>query len=163
MPVVSFLTLTRLSCESGSTRQASNQLPSTWLLLSRYTTTHGSTMTKRLGLPGISLQIEECTQCGETLGESMAMRLAHVLHIFSLFPFPFPFLRFRVFQLPVFLLRGLSAPCSLVFFHCEVTCPFSLHFLLVRSVCSTSSSRFWAISNLQRLLKSSLQKLVGCL
>ena len=65
----------------------------------------GSTMTKRLCLPGISLRIEECTQCGassgssETLGESMAMRLAHVLQIFWLFPFPFP--RFRVFQLPL--------------------------------------------------------------
>ena len=91
-------------------RQASSQLPSTWLLLSRYTTTRGSTMTKRLGLLGISVRIEECTQCGassgssETLGESMAMRLAHVLQNFWLipfpFPFPFPFPRFRVFQLP---------------------------------------------------------------
>ena len=77
-------------------------MPSTWLLLSRYTTTRGSTMPKQLCLPGISLLIEECTQCGassgssETLGESikiiesydsviygesMAMRLAHVLQI----------------------------------------------------------------------------------
>ena len=40
-------------------------------------------------LPGISLQIEECTQCGassglsETLGESMAIRLADIHHIFQ--------------------------------------------------------------------------------
>ena len=59
------------------TSHASSQLLSTWLLLSRYTTTRGSTMTKRLCLLGISLRIEECTQCGassgssETLGESM--------------------------------------------------------------------------------------------
>ena len=65
-------------------------------------------MTKRLCLPGVTSRIEECTQCGassgsyETLGESMALRLAHVLQIFWLFPFPFPFPfpRFRVFQLP---------------------------------------------------------------
>ena len=86
------------------TSHASSQLPSTWLLLSRYTTTRGSTMTNRLCLLGINLRIEECTQCGassgssETLGESMAMTLAHVLKIFWLFPFP----RFRVFQLPQF-------------------------------------------------------------
>ena len=79
------------------TSHASSQLPSTWLLLSQYTTTRGSTMTKRLCLPGIRLRIEECTQCGassgssETFGESMAMRLAHVLQIFWLFPFPLPF------------------------------------------------------------------------
>ena len=59
------------------TSHASSQLVSTWLLLSRYTTTRGSTMTKRLCLLGISLRIEECTQCGassgssETFGESM--------------------------------------------------------------------------------------------
>ena len=90
------------------TSHASSQLLSTWLLLSRYTTTRGSTMTKRLCLPGISLRIEECTQCGassgssETLGESMAMKLAHVLQIFWLFPFrfPFPFPRFRVSSCP---------------------------------------------------------------
>ena len=51
-------------------------------------------MTKRLCLPGISLRIEECTQCGassgssETVGESMAMRLAHVLQIFCFLSIP---------------------------------------------------------------------------
>ena len=81
-------------------------MPSTYLPATQ-SIHRGSTMMKRLCLPGISLQIEECTQCGassgssETLGESMAMRLAHILQIFWLFPFPFPFPRFRVFQLPV--------------------------------------------------------------
>ena len=48
------------------------------------------TMTKRLRLPSISLRIEECTQCGaslgwqfETLGESMATSLPQVRHTFQ--------------------------------------------------------------------------------
>ena len=45
----------------------------------------------------------------ETLSESMATKLAHVLHIFWLFPFPFPSPRFRVFQLPE---RGYLWPRS---------------------------------------------------
>ena len=72
-------------------------------------------MTKQQCLPGISLQIEECIQCGassglsETLGESMAMRLAYILHIFQVVsipvsvpisPFLFLFPHFRIFQLP---------------------------------------------------------------
>ena len=53
MSVVSLLTLitlTRLSCESLTPRDQ--------------TTTRGPTMTKQQCLPGISFQIEECTQCG---------------------------------------------------------------------------------------------------
>ena len=87
----------------------SSQLLSTWLLLSRYTTTRGSTMTKRLCLLGISLWIDECTQCGassgssETLGESMAMKLAHArsfgcfrsrVSVFSSCPYKTAFLIF---------------------------------------------------------------------
>ena len=51
-------------------------------------------MIKRQCLPGIGLRIEECTQCGassgssETLGESMATRLAHVLHILQVVSVP---------------------------------------------------------------------------
>ena len=55
--------------------------PSTWLLLSQYTTNLSPMMTKQLCLPGTSLQIEEYTQCGtssgpsETFGESIATRI----------------------------------------------------------------------------------------
>ena len=44
------LTLTHLSCESLTPQDQ--------------TTTRGPTMTKQQCLPGISFQIEECTQCG---------------------------------------------------------------------------------------------------
>ena len=64
-------------------------------------------MTKRLCLPGISLRIEGCTQCGassgssETLGESMTTRLAHVLQIFLVasvsVPVPVPVSAFPCF------------------------------------------------------------------
>ena len=74
-------------------------------------------MTKWLRLPGISLRIEECTQCGassglsETLGESYANETdsgsPHLWVISVPVPvsipvpaFPFPFPRFRAFQLP---------------------------------------------------------------
>ena len=87
---------------------------SAWLLsFSWHTTTCGSTMTEQLCLPGISLQIEECTQCGAssslsmTLGESMATRLPlvryYIFQFFTflfLFLFQFPFPCFHVFQLP---------------------------------------------------------------
>ena len=77
-----------------------------WLLsVSRYTTTHCSTMTKQLRLPGISLRIEECTQCGassgvsKTPGESMATGSLHL----------------SVFSVPVSIPIPVSIPAFLYF------------------------------------------------
>ena len=74
--------------------QWESSLQDYWLLsVSRYISTCGPTMTKRLRLPGISLWIEECIECGassglsETLGKSKATRLAQVFHIFGYFSF----------------------------------------------------------------------------